>query len=176
MKPVAIFRHASAEGPGYFVTYLSRHGIPWRMVKIDENEPVPEDPGAFSGMALMGGPMSVNDDLPWIERVLALIRAAVTDHIPVLGHCLGGQLMAKAMGGQSHATESKKSAGVGSTCWKMRRPSAGSAPRLSPSRRSTGTAKRSRFHRARCESPPARTARTRCSCSIGTSRCNAMWK
>lgn len=69
------------------------------MVKIDESEPVPEDPRAFSGMALMGGPMSVNDDLPWIEPMLALIRAAVADHIPVLGHCLGGQLMAKAMGG-----------------------------------------------------------------------------
>jgi GMP synthase-like glutamine amidotransferase len=98
MKPVAIFRHAPTEGPGYFSTYLSRHGIPWRMVKTDESEPVPEDPRAFSGMAFMGGPMSVNDDLPWIEPVLALIRAAIADRIPVLGHCLGGQLMAKAMG------------------------------------------------------------------------------
>jgi GMP synthase-like glutamine amidotransferase len=47
----------------------------------------------------MGGPMSVNDDLPWIPQVLALIRQAVAQDIPVLGHCLGGQLMAKALGG-----------------------------------------------------------------------------
>ena len=43
--------------------------------------------------------MSVNDDLPWIEPALELIRAAVAANIPVIGHCLGGQLMAKALGG-----------------------------------------------------------------------------
>ncbi len=99
MKPVAIFRHAPTEGPGYFATCLSARGIPWQLIRIDEGEPVPGDPGAFSGMALMGGPMSVNDDLPWIDPVLDLIRAAVRSVVPVVGHCLGGQLMAKAMGG-----------------------------------------------------------------------------
>ena len=44
--------------------------------------------------------MSVNDDLPWIAPVLALIRAAVQEDIAVLGHCLGGQLMAKALGAE----------------------------------------------------------------------------
>ncbi len=43
--------------------------------------------------------MSVNDDLPWISPALALIREAVRADLPVLGHCLGGQLMAKALGG-----------------------------------------------------------------------------
>lgn len=43
--------------------------------------------------------MSVNDDLPWINPVLALIRSAVASDVPVIGHCLGGQLMAKALGG-----------------------------------------------------------------------------
>ncbi len=43
--------------------------------------------------------MSVNDDLPWIAPVLALIRDAVARDIPVLGHCLGGQLISKALGG-----------------------------------------------------------------------------
>ena len=42
--------------------------------------------------------MSVNDRLPWIPRVLRLIRLAVAADVPVLGHCLGGQLMAKALG------------------------------------------------------------------------------
>ena len=99
MKPVVIFRHAPTEGPGYFATYLSRHGIPWQVVRIDEGEPVPGDPRAFSGMAFMGGPMSVNDGLAWIPAVLALIRAAVAADVPTVGHCLGGQLMAKALGG-----------------------------------------------------------------------------
>jgi len=43
--------------------------------------------------------MSVNDDLPWIPPVLALIRDAAAANVPVLGHCLGGQLMSKALGG-----------------------------------------------------------------------------
>ncbi len=43
--------------------------------------------------------MSVNDDLPWIAQELELIRDAVSRDVPVLGHCLGGQLMSRALGG-----------------------------------------------------------------------------
>lgn len=99
MNPVAIFRHFHTEGPGYFATFLERHGIPWQLVRIDAGDPVPPAADAFSGVVFMGGPMSVNDDLPWIAPVLALIRAAVAGGVPVLGHCLGGQLMSKALGG-----------------------------------------------------------------------------
>jgi GMP synthase-like glutamine amidotransferase len=59
---------------------------------------VPDDPRAFSGIGLMGGPMSVNDALPWIEPLSALLRAAVGRAVPVIGHCLGGQLLAQALG------------------------------------------------------------------------------
>ena len=41
MKPVAVFRHAPTEGPGYFATFLEEHRIAWRLVKLDEGEPVP---------------------------------------------------------------------------------------------------------------------------------------
>ncbi len=44
--------------------------------------------------------MSANDDLPWTGPVLALIRDAVRSDVPVIGHCLGGQLLAKALGGE----------------------------------------------------------------------------
>ena len=64
MKPVAIFRHSQTEGPGYFATFLDAHRVPWRLVKVDAGEPVPADPREFSGLAFMGGPMSVNDELP----------------------------------------------------------------------------------------------------------------
>jgi GMP synthase-like glutamine amidotransferase len=47
----------------------------------------------------MGGPMSVNDDLPWIPPILNLIRDAFAQDVPLLGHCLGGQLISKALGG-----------------------------------------------------------------------------
>jgi GMP synthase-like glutamine amidotransferase len=99
MLPVVIFRHWPTEGPGYFATYLDSAGIPWRLIALDEGETVPTRAGDFSGVVLMGGPMSVNDGLPWIAPVLDLIRSAVAADVPVLGHCLGGQLMAKALGG-----------------------------------------------------------------------------
>lgn len=100
MKPIAIFRHAPTEGPGHFATYCDAHGLPWALIRIDAGDPVPTTPEAYAGLVFMGGPMSVNDDLPWIPPVLALIRGAVEAGIPVLGHCLGGQLMSKALGGQ----------------------------------------------------------------------------
>ena len=100
MKPVAIFRHFSTEGPGYFATFLDSRSIPWQLVRIDANETVPLNTNGFSGLVFMGGPMSVNDDLPWVERALALIKQAVANNVPVLGHCLGGQLMSKALGGE----------------------------------------------------------------------------
>lgn len=98
MKPVAIFRHARTEGAGFLSDYLTASGIPWKLFKVDEAESVPGAASAFSGLVFMGGPMSVNDDLPWIFPSLELIRNAVALDIPVLGHCLGGQLMAKALG------------------------------------------------------------------------------
>lgn len=99
MKPVAIFRHSPTEGPGHFATYLDARRIPWTLLRMDEGDVVPAMPDAYSGLCFMGGPMSVNDDLPWIPPVLALIRAAVAADVPVIGHCLGGQLMSKALGG-----------------------------------------------------------------------------
>ena len=99
MDPVLIFRHFPIEGPGYFTTFLDRHGIPWQLVRIDAGDAVPDKLNGISGICLMGGPMSVNDDLPSTPPELALIRQAVAAAIPVIGHCLGGQMMAKALGG-----------------------------------------------------------------------------
>ncbi len=99
MKPVAIFRHSPVEGPGYFGTFLNYHSIPWRLFKIDADVALPPGADQFSGLVFMGGPMSVSDDLPWIAPELALIRQAVADDIPLLGHCLGGQLISKALEG-----------------------------------------------------------------------------
>mgnify|MGYP000247533805 CR=1 FL=1 len=99
MKPVAVFRHSATEGPGYFATFLAGRNIPMALIRVDAGDAVPKDVGVYSGLVFMGGPMSVNDELPWIPPVLAAIREAVRRDIPVLGHCLGGQLMSKALGG-----------------------------------------------------------------------------
>ena len=99
MKPIAIFRHSLTEGAGYFAEFLNEQAVSWQVIHIDQGEAVPSDANTYSGLVFMGGPMSVNDDLPWIPKVLALIRDAYAKDIPLLGHCLGGQLMSKALGG-----------------------------------------------------------------------------
>jgi GMP synthase-like glutamine amidotransferase len=116
MKPVAIFRHSPTEGPGYFAIFLEQQGIPWELIAIDEGGVVPAEANSFSGLCFMGGPMSVNDPLPWIDPVCALIRDAAAKNIPVIGHCLGGQLISKALGGQVTANPVKEigwNAGLG---------------------------------------------------------------
>jgi GMP synthase-like glutamine amidotransferase len=100
MKPIAIFRFSPIEGPGYFSDFLNKHEIPWHLIKIDEGDSVPKSINSFSGLCLMGGPMSVNDRLSWIPEVLGLVRDAFVRDIPMIGHCLGGQLMSKALGGR----------------------------------------------------------------------------
>jgi len=98
MKTIAIFRHTATEGPGYIANFLDQRHIPWQLIAIDAGDAVPQDAAAFSGLVFMGGPMSVNDDLPWIPKIEALIRDAVAKDVPLLGHCLGGQLISKALG------------------------------------------------------------------------------
>ena len=99
MKPVVICRYAPHEGPGYFATYLTRARIPWRVLKVDEGEPFPRV-DEIAGLAMMGGPMSANDMLSWIPPMLVLVRTSVEADVPVIGHCLGGQFLAKALGAE----------------------------------------------------------------------------
>ena len=100
MKPVAVFRFSRTEGPGHFATFLEAHRIPWELVKLDQGERVPPSAEGFAGLGFMGGPMSANDDLPWTAPVLSLMRDAVSREVPVIGHCLGGQLLSRALGGR----------------------------------------------------------------------------
>lgn len=99
MKPILIVTHVDHEGPGYLAEVLECKAIAFRTLAIDRGEVLPERATDFSGLVFMGGPMSVNDPLPWIDQELHLIRHAVDAAIPVLGHCLGGQLISKALGG-----------------------------------------------------------------------------
>jgi GMP synthase-like glutamine amidotransferase len=108
MKPVAIFRASRSEGPAYFATYLERRSMPLQLIALDEGAQVPRDPRSFSGLCFMGGPMSVNDELPWIASALELMREAVRKDVPVIGHCLGGQLMSAAFGGVVRASPYKE--------------------------------------------------------------------
>jgi GMP synthase-like glutamine amidotransferase len=99
MKPVVIFKNVAHEGPGYLGDFLTLQNIPWQIINTNEANAIPPSILAYSGVVLMGGPMSVNDDLPWLPPLLDLILEAYANDIPLLGHCLGGQLISKALGG-----------------------------------------------------------------------------
>ena len=99
MKPVAVFRFSPTEGPGHFATFMDSRKLPWQLFKLDQGDALPQDLNAYAGFVFMGGPMSVNDDLPWIPPLLDLIRNAIAADKACLGHCLGGQLISKALGG-----------------------------------------------------------------------------
>jgi GMP synthase-like glutamine amidotransferase len=100
VKPVAVLRFSAPDGPGRFASWLEARGTPWVMVPIDAGAAVPPSPREFSGLCLMGGPMSVNHAPPWLGPVLELVRLAVREGVPVIGHCLGGQILAKALGAE----------------------------------------------------------------------------
>lgn len=100
MKSVLVFRFSPTEAPGYLETFLNERGIHWQLIKLDEGQPVPAFNKEIAAVALMGGPMSVNDDLSWREPIINFIQAAVAADVPVIGHCLGGQFLAKALGAE----------------------------------------------------------------------------
>jgi len=100
MKPVLIFRHIDFEGPGYLGIFLEKQQIPYEIIAVDAGDSIIHEPGEAAGLVFMGGPMSVNDEarLPWLVPEKAFIRAAIERRIPVLGICLGAQLIANALG------------------------------------------------------------------------------
>ena len=109
MNPVAIFRHFHTEGPGYFATFLERHGIPWQLIRIDAGDAVPPRASAFSGVVFMGGPMSVNDDLPWIAPALARTWPATVSQIVIvmLGSAVCGQIAADELSYYANLIQSR---------------------------------------------------------------------
>ena len=98
MNTIRIFRHIDCEGPAFLQTLLQEKGIDIDLVRIDAFEPVSMSLENIAGLIFMGGSMSVNDPLDWIDQELALIQQAVQQDIPVLGVCLGSQLLARALG------------------------------------------------------------------------------
>lgn len=94
---IAILQFTDEQGPGYLERYLIRRKLQYRIYRPDLGDSLPRV-AELSGLALMGGTVEVNDPLPWIAMVISLIRQADQQSIPVIGHCLGGQLIARAFG------------------------------------------------------------------------------
>jgi GMP synthase-like glutamine amidotransferase len=98
MKPVLVLQSLSADGPAYLATWLRRQGVAFEVRDAEAGQPYPDDLAAYSALALLGGEWSANDERPSLRHAEALILQAMRRGLPVIGHCLGGQLMARALG------------------------------------------------------------------------------
>ncbi|HEU6456172.1 MAG TPA: type 1 glutamine amidotransferase [Roseateles sp.] len=98
MRPVLILQHDSTQRPGQLLAQLTQSGIDTRIVMPDHGDAVPHQASDYSGIVLLGSNRSVNEPLGWIDDELDLLRRALAADVPMLGHCFGGQMMARAMG------------------------------------------------------------------------------
>ena len=105
MKPIAIVQHDPHDGPAFFATWLEAQGLDYRLFAMHQGETLPARIEAYAGLAVLGGPMSANDALPYYPALLRLMQQAFALRVPVIGHCLGGQLMSRALGGQVQAAD-----------------------------------------------------------------------
>ena len=102
VKPVRIFTHLACEPPGYLALLLEKLGVPYQQVCIYDGDQVQMDLHRIAGLVIMGGPGNVNQPTLWMQQEIELIQKAVVNEVPVLGICLGAQLMSKSLGGQVH--------------------------------------------------------------------------
>lgn len=105
--PVLTIQHIECEGPGIIASSLRAAGIGLQILHPYAGDPVPDHLEGFGGLLILGGPMNA-DDLtthPFLEAERALIRSAIQSGIPVLGICLGAQLIARVLGAKVYKAE-----------------------------------------------------------------------
>jgi GMP synthase (glutamine-hydrolysing) len=104
MKTVLVLQHLSGDGPAYLATWLREQGVAFEVRDTEAGQPFPDSLQDHGALAVLGGEMSANDALPSLRQAERLILQAVRDGVPTLGHCLGGQLMARALGARVAAS------------------------------------------------------------------------
>src|SRR6478609_10402135 len=99
-RPVLVVQHLEPEGPVWIGTALAQRGHAVEVVRVDLGAPLPEDLAGHAGLVVMGGPMSAASDDGFPSRLaeVALITDALRRGVPMLGVCLGAQLLAVAAG------------------------------------------------------------------------------
>jgi GMP synthase-like glutamine amidotransferase len=107
MKVLA-FRHVPFEDLGLIASVLAHRHIDVDYADLYKADAALPDIAKYDGLIFLGGPMSVNDDLPYLARELELIRQAEARRQPVLGICLGAQLIARALGATVRRNSAKE--------------------------------------------------------------------
>jgi GMP synthase-like glutamine amidotransferase len=101
---ILVVRHEPFEHLGHFAKILKQNNIPFYYKDLGE----PLELDGCHGVIVMGGPQSANDSLPGLVAELMLIEQAVVREVPVLGICLGAQLIAKALGARVYRNPEKE--------------------------------------------------------------------
>lgn len=110
MKKLLVLQHVAHELLGTLNPLLKRAGFRIRYVNFARHPDAQPTLDGYDGLVILGGPMSVNDAgrLPYLTAEMKLIEAALVRNIPVLGICLGAQLIAKTLGAAVYPTREKE--------------------------------------------------------------------
>jgi len=103
VQELLVVQHIEREGPGLLAQVATERDLAVRILRPFAGDPLPDALRPDQILAVMGGPMGVADlgdpAFPWLEPLVILLRRALADERPVLGFCLGAQLLAHAAGG-----------------------------------------------------------------------------
>ena len=105
MSDVLVVQNTRIESSGYLGELLSRDGFDITSINA-KHEIIPNK--KFSLVVILGAPESANDDFPYLIEEQELIKNSVNDDIPVLGICLGSQLIAKTFGAKIYSGPKKE--------------------------------------------------------------------
>ncbi len=99
-RPVWVLQHVRCESLGSFARVLRAAKIQTRYIRVFEGEPIPSDIARAAGLVILGGPMGVyeHDRYPFLLEEMRLIEQALMEEKPILGVCLGCQLLAAVLG------------------------------------------------------------------------------
>lgn len=100
-RKLHIFQHVDFEGPALIGEWARRFNHDISTTRFFAGDPLP-DPGSFDLLIVLGGPMGVHDTLqyPWLEEEVVFLQKLLAAQTPILGICLGAQLLAKALNGK----------------------------------------------------------------------------
>jgi GMP synthase (glutamine-hydrolysing) len=99
---IVVLQHAECESPYLIGDVLRERGFTLKILRLDLGDQVPRNLDDAAGLVVMGGPQNVYewDQYPYLPSEFLLIKSAIDANRPVLGICLGSQLMAAALGAQ----------------------------------------------------------------------------
>ena len=98
MKPVAILQHEASQGPGILLDHLRQQDIAHVLIDPCAEGAAPANARDYRGIIVLGSNHCANEQLLWIDEERCLLQSALQYDIPVLGHCFGAQMLARAMG------------------------------------------------------------------------------